>query len=88
MWAEHDVEVRRRVVKRFVHPQVGPLEFECQVLHVPDAGQRLIVYCAAPGSATDQAFRALASTRTIVRDHVDEHDPGALPGPTHPNAAP
>jgi hypothetical protein len=61
MWADHDVEVRRRVVKRFVHPQVGPLEFECQVLHIPDTGQRLIVYCAAPGSPTHQAFRTLAS---------------------------
>jgi hypothetical protein len=38
----------------------GPLEFKCQVLHVPDADQRLIVYCAAPGSATQLAFRQLA----------------------------
>ncbi len=60
MWSEHDVEVRRRVVKRFVHPLVGPLEFECQVLHIPECGQRLIVYCAAPGSSTQHAFRQLA----------------------------
>jgi transcriptional regulator with XRE-family HTH domain len=62
MWREHDVEVRRRVVKRFVHPQVGPLEFECQVLHIPEGGQRLIVYCAAPDSPTQHAFRQLART--------------------------
>jgi transcriptional regulator with XRE-family HTH domain len=60
MWREHDVEVRRRVMKRFVHPLVGPLEFECQVLHIPECGQRLIVYCAAPGSSTQHAFRELA----------------------------
>jgi len=38
----------------------GPLEFECRVLHIPETGQRLIVYCAAPGSPTQAAFRRLA----------------------------
>jgi len=60
MWAAHEVEVRRRIVKRVEHPIAGPLEFECQVLHVPDTDQRLIVYCAAPGSPTREAFRRLA----------------------------
>jgi hypothetical protein len=31
------------------------------VLPITDTGQRLIVYCAAPGSATAAAFRRLAS---------------------------
>jgi transcriptional regulator with XRE-family HTH domain len=60
MWAAHEVESRRPLIKRFVHPLAGPLEFECQVLHVGDTGQRLIVYCAAPGSPTQDAFRRLA----------------------------
>jgi hypothetical protein len=60
MWAEHDVEARRPIVKRVDHPETGPLEFECQVLHIPDNGQRLITYCAAPGSPTRAAFRWLA----------------------------
>jgi transcriptional regulator with XRE-family HTH domain len=66
MWREHDVEVRRRVVKRFVHPVVGPLEFECQVLHVPECGQRLIVYCAAPDSPAQRAFRQLAAITSVA----------------------
>jgi transcriptional regulator with XRE-family HTH domain len=61
MWAEHEVRERRRIVKRVNHPEVGPLEFECQVLHVPAADQRLIVYCAEPGSVTAQAFQRLSS---------------------------
>jgi transcriptional regulator with XRE-family HTH domain len=61
MWAAHEVEVRRRIVKRFDHPLAGHLEFECQVLHVPDSDQRLIVYSAEPGSPTHEAFRLLAS---------------------------
>jgi len=43
----------------WIHPLTGPLEFECRVLHIPDTGQRLIVYCAAPGSPTQAAFRRL-----------------------------
>jgi hypothetical protein len=60
MWAAHDVRVRRRIVKQVEHPLMGWLEFECQVLHIPAADQRLIVYCAEPGSPTHQAFRRLA----------------------------
>jgi transcriptional regulator with XRE-family HTH domain len=60
IWAAQDVETRRPLVKRVDHPLVGPLEFECQVLHIPDVGQRLITYCAAPGSPTQAAFRCLA----------------------------
>ena len=35
MWAEHEVESRRPIIKRVSHPMAGPLEFECRVLHVP-----------------------------------------------------
>jgi len=61
MWSAQDVEERRRTVKRIDHPLAGPLEFECQVLHVPDTDQRLVIYCAEPGSRTQQAFRLLAA---------------------------
>jgi transcriptional regulator with XRE-family HTH domain len=60
MWAAHEVEVRRQVVKRVDHPVAGRLEFACQVLHIPDDDQRMIIYCAAPGSPTHEAFRRLA----------------------------
>jgi transcriptional regulator with XRE-family HTH domain len=61
MWASHEVEVRGPTLKRVTHPQAGPLEFECQVLHIADTGQRLIAYCAAPGSPTEEAFLQLAA---------------------------
>ena len=66
MWAEHEVEVRAPVLKYVDHPQAGPLEFECQVLHIADTGQRLIAYCAAPGSATEAAFRQLAALAALA----------------------
>ena len=44
---------------------IGRLEFECQVLHIAETGQRLIAYCAAPGSATEAAFRELAASALL-----------------------
>lgn len=49
------------MLKRVTHPQAGTLEFECQVLYVAETGQRLIAYCAAPGSPTEAAFADLAA---------------------------
>src|SRR5580658_3182292 len=66
MWAEHQVEVRGPMLKYVSHPQAGPqnpLEFECQILHIAETGQRIIAYCAAPGSATEAAFGELAARR-------------------------
>ena len=60
MWSSHEVESRRPLMKHVDHPQAGPLDFECQILHVGDTGQRLIAYCAAPGSSTELAFGRLA----------------------------
>jgi transcriptional regulator with XRE-family HTH domain len=60
MWAAHEVEARGPMVKYINHPEAGPLEFECQLLHIAETGQRLIVYCAAPGSRTAEAFEELA----------------------------
>jgi transcriptional regulator with XRE-family HTH domain len=64
MWATGDVEVRHPMVKRVDHPLAGPVEFECQVMHIQDTDQRLIVYVAAPGSATAAAFCRLAARTT------------------------
>jgi transcriptional regulator with XRE-family HTH domain len=60
MWQEHEVEERAPMLKRVDHPGFGPLEFECQVLHIADTGQRMITYCAAPGSPTASAFQIMA----------------------------
>lgn len=61
MWNEYDVEVRGPMLKIVNHPRLGRLEFECQVLHVAETGQRIIAYCAAPGSPTEAAFIHLAA---------------------------
>jgi len=78
MWDSHEVQVRGPMMKRLVHPDAGPLEFECQVLHIADTGQRLITYCAAPGSATQKAFRMLAEQ--VSAGSGDPEPARALPG--------
>lgn len=60
LWADHRVAPRRAQTKRVVHPQVGPLEFDCQVLDVPGTGLRLVVYVPQPDSPTAAAFLRLA----------------------------
>ena len=65
MWADHDVEVRRAVTKRIDHPLLGPVEVDCQVLHIPDTDQRLVVYTAPPGSHLHEALRSLTSLSSL-----------------------
>lgn len=61
MWDEHEVAVRRSITKRVDNPLVGPVQVECQVLHIPDTDQRLVVYTAAPGTAFHDALTKLRS---------------------------
>jgi transcriptional regulator with XRE-family HTH domain len=50
LWDEHEVGVRRDTHKRVVHPTIGVLELDCQVLTAENQTERLIVFTAAPGS--------------------------------------
>ncbi|MFC5664229.1 helix-turn-helix transcriptional regulator [Kitasatospora misakiensis] len=59
LWETHDVAVRRTDVKRFLHPVVGPLELDCEVLLSPEHDQRLIVYTARPGSESHERLELL-----------------------------
>ncbi|MFW6691195.1 helix-turn-helix transcriptional regulator [Streptomyces sp. MAR4 CNX-425] len=59
LWEAHDVAVRRRDVKRFVHPVVGLLELDCEVLLNPEHDQRLVIYTARPGSESYERLELL-----------------------------
>ncbi|MBY8881000.1 helix-turn-helix transcriptional regulator [Actinacidiphila acidipaludis] len=59
MWAEHEVAVRRSDTKRFLHPVVGELELNCEVLLSAGHDQQLIVYTARPGSESYQRLQLL-----------------------------
>jgi hypothetical protein len=59
LWDEHEVAVRRTATKRILHPVVGPLELDCEVLLSAEHDQRLIVYTARPGSDSYERLRLL-----------------------------
>jgi MmyB-like transcription regulator ligand binding domain len=71
MWGKHEVDVRRDSIKHFRHPSVGLIDLRCQMLHIPDRDQRLVIYTAEPGSLDQLALFSLRATtmaheRTIV----------------------
>ncbi|WP_234539348.1 helix-turn-helix transcriptional regulator [Streptomyces shenzhenensis] len=59
LWAEHEVAVRRATTKRFLHPAVGLLELDCEVLLNADTHQHLVVHTARPGTESHERLRLL-----------------------------
>lgn len=60
LWAAHEVGIRPPEVKRFIHPEVGALELNCQTLIDPEQSHLLLVYTAAPGSESYEKLQLLA----------------------------
>ncbi|GAB3600012.1 helix-turn-helix transcriptional regulator [Microbacterium tumbae] len=60
IWDRQEVGVRPQETKRFVHPELGPLELHCQTLVDPVQGHALLVYTAAPGTASHEKVRLLS----------------------------
>lgn len=60
VWAEHEVGIRPREVKRYQHPEVGLIELSCQVLLDPEQSHSLLVYTAVPGSESHDKLALLS----------------------------
>ncbi|WP_433397501.1 helix-turn-helix transcriptional regulator [Streptomyces sp. CA-146814] len=60
LWDRHEVGIRPHEVKRFIHPEVGVLELNCQRLLDPDQSHSLLVYTAPPGSESYDRLRLLS----------------------------
>jgi transcriptional regulator with XRE-family HTH domain len=63
-WNQHRVCVRRSATKRMYHPTIGELELEYEILEIPERGQRLVIYTAAPGSRSVEGLRLLSVVGT------------------------
>lgn len=46
--------------RRFIHPALGPLELQREILTVTDRSQRVVIYYAIPGSADDTTLQLLS----------------------------
>jgi transcriptional regulator with XRE-family HTH domain len=63
LWAKHPVKRCTSGVKRMRHPEVGDLELDYYVLHLPDtSGQRLLTH-TAPAMSPSASALALLRTR-------------------------
>ncbi|MFD7923024.1 helix-turn-helix transcriptional regulator [Streptomyces sp. NPDC059740] len=62
VWDDHEVGIRPREVKRFVHPGLGTLELTCQTLLDPGQSHQLLVYTAGPGSESYEKLQLLSVT--------------------------
>jgi transcriptional regulator with XRE-family HTH domain len=60
VWARHEVRSRFDERKTLVHPELGEIEVDCQVLHIDNQAQTLLVLTAAPGSESDEKLRLLS----------------------------
>ena len=61
-WDDHGVREYASVAKQILHPEVGELRFDIEIVSPPqDLEQRLIVYTAEPGSRTLELLPLLAS---------------------------
>lgn len=67
VWARHEVGIRPRAVKRYVHPEVGLLELQCQILQDPDVPHHLLVYTAEPGSTSAERLHLLSVVGADLR---------------------
>ncbi|QIB42139.1 helix-turn-helix domain-containing protein [Streptomyces aureoverticillatus] len=80
LWARHDVRRKTHDSKRFRHPLVGELTLDYESLTVNSApGQQLVVYQAAPDSASEQALTLLGSLAADGAHVEDREDRGPTP---------
>ncbi|NLU75312.1 helix-turn-helix domain-containing protein [Streptomyces sp. HNM0575] len=68
LWESHDVCAKTTQRKTFQHPLVGPVTVNCDVLDITDRDQQVVIYTAAPGSASEEALRLLSVIGTQDMD--------------------
>lgn len=59
LWERHEVAVRHRDRKTFLHPTVGELDLHCEILLTPTDDQRLLIFTAPAGSPAVEQLRLL-----------------------------
>jgi transcriptional regulator with XRE-family HTH domain len=60
IWDDHEVAVHTSQRKRMVHPSVGTIELDCQVLVAENQAQSLLVYTATPGTEDYERLKLLS----------------------------
>jgi transcriptional regulator with XRE-family HTH domain len=69
LWERHEVAKRFEDHKTLIHPELGPIELDCQVLFTEDQAQALLVLTAPPRSEGDDKLHLLA---VLGQEHFAE----------------
>ncbi|MGW4729753.1 MmyB family transcriptional regulator [Streptomyces shenzhenensis] len=59
VWNDHEVGVSPDDGRRFIHPELGTLDLNCQLLVDPVQSHSLLVYTAIPGSESYEKLQLL-----------------------------
>jgi transcriptional regulator with XRE-family HTH domain len=66
LWEEHQIGITPNEIKRYLHPTVGLLELNCQILQDPRQAHSLLVYTAVPGSESYEKLQLLGVVSTLA----------------------
>ena len=64
LWSRHEVAVRGGTRKRMVHPVVGELTLDCQILTSENLLEKLVVFTASPGTQDAERLALLSVVGT------------------------
>jgi MmyB-like transcription regulator ligand binding domain len=78
LWDQHQVALRFADHKTIIHPELGPIELDCQILFTEDQSQMLLVFTAYPRT---EAYEKLQLLAVLGQQHFPEtqHIPSADP---------
>ncbi|MFE4605717.1 transcriptional regulator, partial [Kitasatospora indigofera] len=71
LWELHEVAVRRHSRMRVLHPVIGPVDLDCQILLAPEGDQRLVLLTPPPGTDTADRLALLRVVGTEQFARVD-----------------
>ena len=60
LWERHEVYLKTDDHKTIVHPELGEIPLDCQVLQTENQAHALLVFTATPGSEGDEKLRLLS----------------------------
>jgi transcriptional regulator with XRE-family HTH domain len=69
LWDRHEVARRFEDHKTLIHPELGPIELDCQVLFTEDQSQALLVLTAPPRS---EGYEKLQLLSVLAHERFDE----------------
>ncbi|WP_031512833.1 helix-turn-helix transcriptional regulator [Streptomyces sp. NRRL F-5123] len=81
LWDAHEVAVKQRSRMRVLHPEVGAIAFDYEVLLTPSQDQRLLVFTPPPGSPGVDALALLGVLGPATAHRSHRGGPAAVPAP-------